>query len=340
MTPHVVFKIDDPSRVGEARRHAAGLAGSAGFDAVAAGRLALVVTELGTNLLRHARGGRLLLAELPHEAGAIEVLSIDDGPGMSDFSRCLSDGFSSGGTPGTGLGAIQRLSNQFDAFSHPAHGTLIRAAVQGDGAGNPPSRSDKPAAGQTFVVGAVCTAAPGETVSGDGWSRAEAENRIAIVVADGLGHGVDAAAASDEALRVFHQQPSAAPSDVLNSSHESLRRLRGAAVAIAHLDATARTVTFCGAGNIAGRIISGLHDRSLLSQHGTIGLQIRRLQDIEYPWPEHALLVMHSDGINTRWDITTVPGLLQCAPSLIAAWLWRSHCRGRDDATAVVVRLQ
>ena len=71
--------MGDASRVGEARRHAALLAGRAGLDEEDAGRVALIVTELGTNLLRHATQGRLLLAV--HEGSRmVEAIAIDAGP--------------------------------------------------------------------------------------------------------------------------------------------------------------------------------------------------------------------------------------------------------------------
>jgi hypothetical protein len=125
---------------------------------------------------------------------------------------------------------------------------------------------------------------------------------------------------------------------VLESAHTTLKSTRGAAVAMAVLNAEAGAIVFGGIGNVAGRIISGVADRSLMSQHGTVGLQMRRQVDVPYGWPEHALLLLHSDGFVTRWSLGDDAGLLQCDPVLIAAWLVRDHCRGRDDATVVVVR--
>jgi anti-sigma regulatory factor (Ser/Thr protein kinase) len=124
---HALFPMEDLSRVGQARRHAAEIASQQGFDSVAAGRVALVVTELGTNLVKHANGGRLLIASREFDAGMgeIEVLSIDDGPGIASMDQCLHDGFSTGGTPGTGLGAAKRLADDFDIHSEMPGGTLI-----------------------------------------------------------------------------------------------------------------------------------------------------------------------------------------------------------------------
>ena len=327
MAAHHVIAVTEPSQVGEARRHAARLASELGFGEVAAGEAAIVVTELATNLARHARGGRLLFAT--SDDGAIELLSLDDGPGMADVAACLRDGFSTAGTPGNGLGAVKRLATRFSIYSLPGKGTVIGVRLT-SGAATP--------APAGYRIGAVSLAAPGETACGDAWRFRQGGERAELLVADGLGHGPVAAEAADAAVVVFDDMPGATPSVILERAHSRLRTTRGAAVAIATLDDRTRQIVFSGAGNIAGRIISGVGDRTLLSQHGTVGFQVRHLQDMTYDWPPHALLVLHSDGIVTRWSPADAPGLLQCDPLVIAGWLIREHFRGHDDATVAVVQ--
>lgn len=328
---HWVGNVTELSQVGEARRVAQRLAAEAGFNEVDIGRVALIATELGTNLVKHAKHGRLLLglAKAPGgQRASVELLSIDQGPGMADVARCLRDGYSTTGTQGSGLGAVKRLSDRFSVYSRLGEGTVAAARVGTAPLDNP-----------VFDVGAVAIAAPGETACGDGWAfHLRSEQRAALIVSDGLGHGPMAEEASLAALDVFDRERSATPTQVLERAHQQLRSTRGAAVAVAELDAERGELLFSGAGNIAGRVVSGVDERSLLSQHGTVGLQVRSLHDMRYAWPAHALLVLHSDGITTRWSFAQAEGLLQCDPVVIAAWLIRGHCRGRDDATVVVVR--
>jgi anti-sigma regulatory factor (Ser/Thr protein kinase) len=331
VTPYLAIAVSEQNQVGEARRLAAGLAHEMAFDPTASGRLALVVTELATNLARHAQRGRMLLGSRTcGRQPCVDVLSLDHGPGMADVNRCMKDGFSTAGTAGTGLGAVQRLADAFSVFSAPGQGTVVAARV--DAA---PGPAPVPAA--QFEVAGICLAAPGETTCGDAWDVSLHDGRARIMVADGLGHGPVAAQASDAAIKTF-RTVSTTPAAVLEHAHEDMRSTRGAAVAMAELDPRAATVTFVGAGNIAGRIISGVQDRSLLSQHGTLGVQIRRLNEAVYDWPEHSLLILHSDGIISRWNLADVPGLLRSDPAVVAGWLIRDYCRGRDDATVVVVR--
>ncbi|MEC5384455.1 ATP-binding protein [Uliginosibacterium sp. H3] len=337
---HVSFDVTEASQVGEVRRAAVRIAEGLDFDESAAGRVALVVTELGNNLVRHAQRGRLLVAAVTNDSGAmvVEILSLDHGPGIANTLMCMTDGYSTGGTPGTGLGAVQRLSDEFDVFSRTAAGTVILSRVAArltHVSGAAPGDSATPSA---FSVAGVALAAPGEIVCGDAWSVVRHDDRAALLVADGLGHGPYAAEASVAATDVFERMPFAGPSGVIEKVHEGLRATRGAAVAMADIDSNDEVVLFSGAGNIVGRLISGIEDRSLMSQHGTAGMQIGRLQDVRYEWPSHAILVMHSDGLTTRWKLEDAVEILQHHPALIAGWLIRDHCRGRDDATVVVLK--
>ena len=322
------FPMEDPSRVGEARRHAAQLAAACGLDDVQAGRLALVVTELATNLVRHARGGQLWLSVRP-DRQEVEVLAVDTGPGMHDVERSLGDGFSTAGTPGTGLGAVRRLADSFDVHTDVPHGTLVVARIRAADVGAPAGAA---------CVGAVSLAAPGEVVCGDGWSFALDGDLASMLVADGLGHGPDAAEAAAVALETFVDDPFAPPRRMLESLHQALRRTRGAAVMVLQADAAANSVRSAGAGNIVARLVSGVSDRSILCQHGTAGLTIRSPEETVTPWPPHALLVVCSDGIETRWKPEALVPVLGRNPALAAALLARDHCRRRDDATVAVLR--
>jgi len=331
--PYLDIAVSEQTQVGEARRAATRLATDNGFDEIAAGRVAIIVTELGNNLWRHAGRGRLLLGCRRSDEGCqLEVLSVDSGPGM-DVARCLRDGYSSGGTPGNGLGAVQRLSTDFSVFSAPGRGAVIVSRSWVPSAAAPYAAPPR----HRFAWAGLCLAAPGEFVSGDAWDLRLDGDRATVIVADGLGHGPVAAEAADAAIGGF-AAGGASPAAILERLHPLLRPTRGAAVAIAAIDAQAGRLTYAGAGNISGRMVSGVEDRSLMSQHGTLGVQVRRLQDMAYAWPEHALVVMHSDGLATRWNLKDVGGLLNCDPLVVAGWLLREHARGHDDVTIVVLK--
>jgi anti-sigma regulatory factor (Ser/Thr protein kinase) len=324
--------VTEVSQVGEARRAAAALAGRLGFDETEGGKVALVVTEASTNLVKHAARGEMLLRPLERGGlGGLEVLALDRGPGMADPERCLRDGFSTAGTPGTGLGAIARLAGFFEIHSLPQVGTALLArlwarpqpAVQGPGG---------------LEVGAVSLPKAGEEACGDGWAVESYGERTLALVADGLGHGLMAAEAARGAVRVFRKNARLAPAEVVQAVHAALRSTRGAAVAVAELRLNDRELRFVGVGNIAGTVYAGGASRSTVSHNGTAGHELRKVQEFVYPFPPGALLVMHSDGLATHWRLDRYAGLAGQHPGLVAGVLYRDFQRGRDDVTVVAVR--
>ncbi len=180
---------------------------------------------------------------------------------------------------------------------------------------------------------------PGEFSCGDAWAT-EADR---ILVADGLGHGLQAAEAAMAAVEAFEGNWRRSPRDAMEAMHLALRPTRGAAAAVVQADRNANTLRFCGVGNISGSVVGMAKPRSRgkwPSQNGIVGHEVHRIIEFEYPWPEDALLILHSDGISAKWDLAAYPGLALRPASLIAAVLYRDFRRPNDDATIVVARLE
>lgn len=325
--------VSDGSQVSECRRAAQKLAAAWGLGETGTGRVGIVATELATNLVRHGGGGELLLQPLDQGGHAeVELLAIDRGAGM-EIERCMRDGFSTGGTPGTGLGAVRRLSSLFGVYSRPERGTVVLSRVSRSDAG-----SEDPLALQ---FGAICVPVQGEVECGDTWCIAADEARMASLVVDGLGHGPLAAVAAQAAAEAFRENPLTAPADTMRHLHQRLTGTRGAAAACAVLDAHDSRLTYAGVGNITGVLLHDQARKGLTSHNGTLGVSLLRSQQFDYPWPASSLLVMHSDGVSARWNLSNYPGLFALHPALIAAVLYQDHARQRDDATIVVTsRLQ
>lgn len=329
MRDGIALPIVEASQAGEARRVVTALADQLGFDAVRRGNAALVATECATNLVKHARDGRLILQ--PRVCGdvvGIDLLALDNGPGIADLGRCRRDGFSTSGTPGTGLGAIQRLSALTDAYSKVPGGTVLLARLW-------PGAAPKP---ERFMLGSVCIPAAGEAMCGDAWT-VEAKGRHAqVLLADGLGHGPLAADAAHAAVRVMRENRGLALAALLEAMHAALRSTRGAALALAQVDPDHEILCYAGIGNVAGVVLHDGKSRSLVSHNGIVGHEARKRQEFTCPFPRGAVLVLHSDGLSTRWNLEAYPGLLHRDPSLIAGVVYRDAQRGRDDATVLVLR--
>lgn len=329
-----VYPLDDLSRVAEIRRAATTLGHYEGLDETLTGKLAIIASEIGTNLVKHAKGGEVFISTLSDRGGSaeaerdraeagVEILAIDRGPGMVDVARCLADGYSSAKTSGNGLGAIERLSHEFDIHSELSKGTVLVARVKASGS-------------RRTGLGVVLKPIAGEEVSGDSWAFHKGSNGMALIVADGLGHGTMACAASAAAIAAFRRGDDFTPVAVLQRVHGALRATRGAAVAVAYLEKAESPLRYAGIGNISGVLAGAEKLQQMVSHNGTAGYHSPRLQEFSYAVPKDALLIMHSDGLHTNWKLN---GLRQRDPSVIAGILYRDSSRNRDDVCVVVSRV-
>ncbi|CAN5877218.1 ATP-binding protein [soil metagenome] len=324
--------VEDRSQVSEARRAAVSLAERAGLDERSRSDVGIVATEAATNLIKHAKGGEVLVGVLEGPRGlGLELVCVDKGPGMRDVEACLADGYSSGGTLGGGLGAMRRLADDFSVWSSVGAGTALVCRFY--------PRAVPAANGVRPMIAGLAVPIRGESACGDAWTSVERPEGPALLVADGLGHGPAAADAAGTAVRLFRESIWTHPEQVLNSLHAGMRSTRGAAVAVALIDRARRELRFAGVGNISGVLVAGDKTRSLVSHSGTLGHQMRKAQEFVYPWESGTLLVLHSDGLATHWKLDRYPGLFRQDPALVGAVLYRDHARGRDDASVVVCRL-
>jgi len=324
----LVLAIEDSSQVGHARRTAQQLAEKNGFDPVDAGRVALVATELASNILKHAGRGELHLRELPRASGAgIEMLAIDRANGF-DLQACLADGFSTGGTQGIGLGAVSRQTEVFDVYADSRGAVLLTRLYP---------RQDKAA---DLRIGISQHSLHDDPACGDIWHLAFDGPRISVLVIDGLGHGEDAERAARAGEQAFALAPFAAPVLALEDIHQAMTGTRGGALAIAQIDTAGDTLTFIGIGNIGATLIAADKSRGLASHPGIVGGQYRKAQPFDYAQVNGQLLIMYSDGLQSRWNLQDYPGLVHRHPAVIAAVLHRDFCRGRDDVTVLVIALE
>ena len=273
------MRVEDPSQVGDCRRAAQRLAELYDFDDTLTGRVGIVATELANNLVKHAGHGELLIqAILDDGEVTIELLAIDRGPGMR-VEICMRDGYSTGGTAGTGLGAISRLSTLFDVYSVDGQGTVAVSRIEKRTGGAPA----RPAPGKgALEFGAISVALAGEIECGDVWRIADSSQGLSIMVADGLGHGPLAATAARAAAVAFAERPFGDPGEAMQHLHRALSGGRGAAAACAMRRAGDSKVVYSGVGNISGSLVSTEKSRGMVSHNGILGVQLLRKQQFEY----------------------------------------------------------
>lgn len=324
------FSIGEPTEVAPARRAVSVLAGQLGFDAEDAGRAALVATEIGTNLVKHGGGGELIAQRITSGGRTgLELLGLDKGAGMADIAKSLRDGYSTSGSPGTGLGAMERMSQLFEIYSRPDQGTAVLAQLW------PGARVPTP---ERTQIGALVVPKPGETASGDAWCYHERIEGALLAGIDGLGHGFAAQQAATEACRVFNAENHRPLLRLLQLLHEALRPTRGAAVTLLEVDWDAARMGTVAVGNVSAAFINSSGMKRIAADNGIVGHVIGKPREFQHPCPPDTVVVLHSDGLTANWHPDRYPGLMQHHPSLIAGVLYRDCKRGRDDSMIVVMR--
>lgn len=323
MRRHQKFLMEDQSHIGEARRAVQMWSADLSFNEVKSGQISIVINELSTNLLKHSKKGEIIATM---DKNSITLLALDHGPGIKDIPEALLDGYSTHGTAGNGLGAIKRLSDSFDIYSQVGIGTLVCAQFFKE-----PPMGDLEFSGFSLPV-------KGEIVSGDDWTVLEEKGKFILLVSDGLGHGLHAHEASVAGVNYFEEMEHLNPLKDVEALHHALRSTRGAAISVAHVDSQKKVIDYCGLGNIVGHILNHGSSKRLISHNGTAGVQMRKIQSLPYPIEKSSVLVFHSDGISTHWDIGKYPGLLIKHPMIVAGIIYRDFSRGNDDVTVVAGR--
>lgn len=326
----MLLEVSDRSHVSSARLSIAALMSRHSSNEFLSGKAALIVTEMASNLLKHAGGGNIFADVYNDGSGeGLTLLSLDKGPGIAELSAALTDGFSTAGTPGNGLGAIRRQSDSFDIYSEPSRGTVIFARLSFD---------VHELIQGCHGIGAVVTPVPGEVSAGDAWAFASTSRGATVMAFDGTGHGVVAAELAQVAVKVFHDRSEEDCVVIVEAIDYALKGSRGGAVAVARIDKTGTLLRFVGVGNIGALIHSRGGTQRLLSHNGTIGYMAPRIREYHYKIAGPSLTVLHSDGLSERWSLADYANLTERHPAVIAGVLYRDFSRRRDDKVVMVLR--
>ena len=319
------LRVEDASAVAACRQAVQNMAERLRFPAARIGQLALAVTEAASNLHKHAEQGSLLLCvNRDGPQPGIDLVTIDVGPGVRDVSAALRDGHSTAGTLGIGLGAIQRLADFADLYSRPGHGTSLVARF-----------CVSPPVSQPRWAGLI-RPITGETECGDAYGVVPADGAVTAVLCDGLGHGPLAAAAAAAGVAAVLDDPAGEPAALLERVHQRMSGTRGGAVGVVQV--SGQLARFAGLGNVAASIVSDGQRKSMVSIPGIAGVQARTIRQFEYDVPPGSAVIVHSDGVSSRWEAAALPALEARDPLLIAAVLLAEAGVHRDDAGVLVLK--
>ena len=117
---------DDVVRVRQAVRTRAL---EAGFSLVDQTKIVTAASEIARNTVDYSGGGTLLIEVLREGARrGLRLTFTDEGPGIPDIERAMTDGYTSGNGLGLGLSGAKRLCNEFHIKSEPGKGTTVTLA--------------------------------------------------------------------------------------------------------------------------------------------------------------------------------------------------------------------
>lgn len=327
--------ITDESMIGYARRELKTLCDEADCNEIKE-NAAVVITELASNGIKHAHDSSIIIKYIENsKRSGLEIIYMDKGPGF-DVEQVTHDGFSTAGSMGIGLGAIQRLSDECYIYSKPGKGTCIvcRLFVK---------RSNVPHSIQTLITrkafeySHICVAIAGQDYCGDDVAVYIHNNYCLCMVADGLGHGEYAHQAAVLAKDIFYDNIEKEPDDIIGKMHKALYTTRGAAVSIAKIIPDESKVVYAGIGNISGALI-GQKRVNMVSHNGTLGMDTIKIQTFIYPWNKNDILIMHSDGISAKWDLGEYQDVVYQDLSLISGVIFRDYHRPKDDASLLILK--
>jgi len=331
---HLRLNASDRSYFAILKKEIHALAATAPFSARRLGEIDIVVAEIVSNLAKHAVGGELFV-KLVESKGiqGIEIIAIDEGPGMSDVHRMMQDGTSTKNTLGHGLGSIKRLTDFFQVYSQKGWGTIKLCRLFAKEL--PQARKPPLAEIRSLVV-----PKPGETACGDGFSEIHTKDSIRLFLGDGLGHGIEAEKAVQTAIEAFKDCPEDSPMEILRYLHTATRKTRGLVGTVAIFNVRDRQWSICGIGNIMTRFHGAILPKTHNSYNGIIGLNIpNSMKDTLVTHEPGQIMTLTSDGIRSRWETLRHPGLLRNDYALLNAAIFKDFARHTDDMSIVSCKI-
>ncbi len=330
--PERTLDIRHPGDIMLAQGAARELARDIRFSETECEQIALAASELASNLVRHANGGTLRVAAVadgPRKGVALETC--DEGPGIAHPDRALTDGFSTAGGLGTGLGTVHRIMDELDFSSRPAGGLKVSCCRW-------MRPSTRPVFPRQLTFGVATRARRHEVQNGDAFVlRVWADAALAGVI-DGLGHGEHAEHAAHAARAYVEDHFDQPLRRLFEGVAVVCKRTRGVVMALARFDLQGGRIQIASIGNVEVRLFGGPRPTNIIVRRGILGVNAPGAVVTSHDWSDDTILVMHSDGLHTHWTLNDLPRVVWAVPAEAAQALLTAQGKDDDDATAVVVR--
>jgi anti-sigma regulatory factor (Ser/Thr protein kinase) len=339
--------IADRSDLVDARKAARRVAAAVGFGDAALEEIVLVVCELGSNLVEHAGGGDLTLTPIEERNRVgLQIESTDSGPGIRDAEEAIGDGYSTTGSLGYGLGTVNRLMDELEIASGAGASPDGRTRLSGRTSPGTHIVAQRwlrphpsPRVGRCPLdLGVATRPHPGMRLNGDAFVIKHAEGVALAAVIDGLGHGQYAHRAALKAREYVERHMEQDLTRLFRGVGRACRGTRGVVMAVARFQWSQGRLTFGSIGDIAARVFGSPEPVHFRIRRGILGSQAPQPVVTSHPWDPAGVLVLHSDGLSSRWRWSDFPGLVSRPATEAARHLLNRLAKDNDDATVVVVK--
>jgi serine/threonine protein phosphatase PrpC len=263
----------------------------------------------------------------------MQIISQDSGPGIADVEEVLTDGFSTAGGLGCGLGTVNRLMDELDIVSEP--GTSAGTRIACKRWLRPDVRPGLPA---PLAVDAATRPHPGMTANGDAFVIKHWGEDTLVAVIDGLGHGPFAQRAAQTAQQYVESHVDQPLDVIFRGVGRACRATRGVVMALARFDWGGTRLTFASIGNIEARVFGSVEPMDFAIRRGIVGVNAPNPVVTQHRWQPNHVLVLHSDGVTTRWRWEDFRDLKSASASVMARRLLHALAKDDDDATVLVVK--
>ncbi len=303
-----------------------------GFNEHDCEQIAIVVTELATNLIKHANGGTIKLAHISDlTQTGIQIESEDKGPGIVRAYDSLADGYSLSNGLGYGLGTVNRLMDDLHIISPSEGGTRIvcNRWVR------PPEQNFFR---RTLEFGVATRARQNEKQNGDTFVIKCWKEHALVGVIDGLGHGPEARKAAVRARNYIEDHFDQPLANIFKGVDRACQSTRGVVLALARFNLSTKTFQTASVGNIETRLICCIDRTSFVTRRGIVGMNAPLPVVEEHPWSDESILVMYSDGLHSHWGYNDFNEEIWSNPTKAAHTILLKQGKVNDDITLVIVK--
>jgi anti-sigma regulatory factor (Ser/Thr protein kinase) len=325
--------ISNPGEVIAIRRIAKEMAHDIGFDERTREEISLVVSELASNIIKYTQRGMITLSPVCHEqCEGIMIEAEDDGDGFNQHTA-LKDGVSTSGTLGVGLGAVNRLMDEFDILQRENHtGTRIICKRWLHDNSNHGEHCP-------FEFGVFSRPKPNEFANGDTFIIKNIRNATLVGVIDGVGHGVLANQAANIARQYIERHAESSLLDIFRGVERACVATRGVVMALAVFNWKKRTFRYASVGNIEAKFFSREHEKpKFFVRRGILGKHAPAPVITENEWHSGDMLALHSDGISTHWHWDDFLPYVNSPAQVMTEEIFNVMEKNHDDATIIIVK--